>query len=297
MSPGVLLSMLYCAAAFGGSFLFMRIAAPDLPAPAVAFLRVGIAAVVLLVVGGPRLLADLRQHWRGFVFLGVFMTGAPFLLFAAAEQSITAGLGSILNATTPMWMVITASIWLRQPLTAGRIAAIVIGFAGVALIIGTEGLRIGPEAWVGVVLGTIAAASYGPGLTFLRKYMGHLEPLSLAFGQLTVAALLLAPFAALTAGEAHPTLTSMAAVLGIAIVSTAIAWPLLFRINRTVGPVATSTITFLNPIFGVLWGALFLQEAITPTLLAGGALVFVALGLIFEVRPLRLLRLLRAARG
>ena len=92
MSPGVLLSMLYCGAAFGGSFLFMRVAAPDLPAPAVAFLRVGIAATVLLIVGGPRLLGDLRRHWRGFVFLGVFMTGAPFLLFAAAEQSITAGL-------------------------------------------------------------------------------------------------------------------------------------------------------------------------------------------------------------
>jgi drug/metabolite transporter (DMT)-like permease len=91
------------------------------------------------------------------------------------------------------------------------------------------------------------------------------------------------------------TLASIGAVLGIATVSTAIAVPLLFRVNRQVGPVATSTVTFLNPIFGVLWGALFLHEAVTPTLLAGGLLVFVALGLILDIRPLRLLRARAAA--
>ena len=293
MNLTVLLSMLYCGAAFGGSFLFMRIAAPDLPAPIVAFLRVSIAALVLLVVGGPRVLADLRRDWRGFVFLGVFMTGAPFLLFAAAERTITAGLGAILNATTPMWTVITASIWLRQPLTARRIGAIALGFAGVAVIVGSEGLRIGPDAWVGVALGTVAAALYGPGLTFLRARMAHVEPLSLAFGQLTVAGLLLSPFAAATVGDARPMAASIAAVVGIAIVSTAIAWPLVFRVNHSVGPVATSTITFLNPIFGVLWGALFLRESVTPTLLGGGVLVFIALALILDVRLPRFLRPVR----
>ena len=287
MTPGVVLSMLYCGAAFGGSFLFMRVAAPDLPPPVVAFLRIGIAALALLLVSRGPALRALRQDWRKFAFLGVFMTGGPFLLFAAAEQTITAGLGAVLNATTPMWTVLIVFFWLKQPLTAARVAAIVIGFAGVGVIVGTEGLRIGPDAWVGVALATLAASLYGIGLTFARRNLSGHEPLELAFGQLAAGAVLLAPFALLTSGSAHPTPASAAAIFGIAIVSTAIAWPLLFRLNRQVGPLATSTIPFLNPIFGVLWGALFLHEAVTPSLLGGGLLVFIALALILDVRPRR----------
>ncbi len=291
MTPGVILSMLYCGAAFGGSFLFMRVAAPDLPAPVVAFLRVTIAAAALLLVSGsgaPEVLRAMRRDWRKFAFLGVSMTGGPFLLFAAAEQTITAGLGSVLNATTPMWTVLIVTVWLRQPLTLARIAAIAIGFAGVAVIVGTESLRIGPEAWNGVALATVAASLYGFGLTFARRNMAAYEPIPLALGQLAAGSVLLAPFALATAGAAHPTLASMSAILGIAILSTAIAWPLLFHLNRQVGPLATSTVPFLNPIFGVLWGALFLSEAVTPSLLGGGLLVFVALALILNVRPWRL---------
>ncbi|TAL05688.1 MAG: DMT family transporter [Chloroflexota bacterium] len=287
MTPGVVLSMLYCGAAFGGSFLFMRVAAPDLPPPVVAFLRIGIAALALLLVSRGPALRALRQDWRKFAFLGVFMTGGPFLLFAAAEQTITAGLGAVLNATTPMWTVLIVFFWLKQPLTAARVAAIVIGFAGVGVIVGTEGLRIGPDAWVGVALATLAASLYGIGLTFARRNLSGHEPLELAFGQLAAGAVLLAPFALLTSGSAHPTPASAAAIFGIAIVSTAIAWPLLFSLNRQVGPLATSTIPFLNPIFGVLWGALFLHEAVTPSLLGGGLLVFIALALILDVRPRR----------
>ena len=287
MTPGVILSMLYCGAAFGGSFLFMRVAAPDLPPPVVAFLRVGIAALALLLVSRGPALRALRQDWRKFAFLGVFMTGGPFLLFAAAEQTITAGLGAVLNATTPMWTVLIVFFWLKQPLTRARIAAIVIGFAGVAVIVGTEGLRIGPDAWVGVALAALASSLYGIGLTFARRNLSGHEPLELAFGQLAAGAVLLAPFALLTSGSAHPTIASGAAILGIAIFSTAIAWPLLFRLNRQVGPLATSTIPFLNPIFGVLWGALFLHELVTLSLLGGGLLVFIALALILDIRPRR----------
>lgn len=295
MTPGVVLSMLYCGAAFGGSFLFMRVAAPDLPPPVVAFLRIGIAALALLLVSRGPALRALRQDWRKFAFLGVFMTGGPFLLFAAAEQTITAGLGAVLNATTPMWTVLIVYFWLKQPLTPARVAAIVIGFAGVGVIVGTEGLRIGPDAWVGVGLATLAASLYGIGLTFARRNLSGHEPLELAFGQLAAGAVLLAPFALLTSGSAHPTVASGAAILGIAIFSTAIAWPLLFRLNRQVGPLATSTIPFLNPIFGVLWGALFLHEAVTPSLLGGGLLVFTALALILDIRPRRAARVTAAS--
>jgi drug/metabolite transporter (DMT)-like permease len=296
VSISVLLAMLYCGAAFGGSFLFMRVAAPDIPAPDVAFFRVTIASALLLaavlVSGAGRRAATLREiarDWRGFAVLGVFMTAGPFLLFAFAERSITAGLGAIINATTPMWTVLVVSIWLRQRLTARRVAAVVAGFAGVGVIVGLEGLSIAPDAGQGVLAAIVASSLYAVGLTFARRHMSQHEPLELALGQLLAATVLLAPVALVTLGEAQPRVESVGAVVGIAVVSTAIAWPLLFHLNRTVGPLATSTIPFLNPMFGVLWGALFLGEVVSPSLLGGGLLVFVSLALILELRlPARL---------
>ncbi len=284
MRPLILLAMVYCGAAFGGSFLFMRVAAPDVPALVVAFGRVGIASLLLLLVAGPTALRAIARDWRGFLVLGVFMTAGPFLLFAYAERSITAGMGSIINATTPLWTVIVVSVWQRQRPTAKRVAAIAIGFGGVGVIVGLDALALAPDAWLGATTAIVAASLYGVGLTFARRRMSGHEPVPLALGQLLAASILLAPGALVSLPEARFELDSALAVLGIATVSTAVAWPVLFTINRSVGPLATSTITFLNPIFGVLWGALFLAEALSPSLLAGSALVFVSLALVLELR-------------
>ncbi len=290
VSPVVVASLLYCGAAFGGSFLFMRLAAPELPALVVAFVRVLIAAVILLPFVGRTRIAAMRASWRDYLIVGLFMAALPFALFAFAERSITAGLGSIINATTPFWTAIILAIWLRQAPTQRRIAAIVIGFLGVGVIVGLEGIQLAPDALIGVVAATLAAASYGIALTYIRRRMGPQPPVQLAAGQLIAAAFMLLPFAAVTAGDATITSEAVVAMLGIGILSTAIAWPILFRLNRDVGPMATSTVTFLNPVFGTVWGAIFLSESISPTFLFGSLLVFVALGLILDVRPMALVR-------
>jgi drug/metabolite transporter (DMT)-like permease len=290
MSPGVLVSLLYCGAAFGGAFLFMRLAAPELPALVVAFGRIAIAALILLPFAGRERLAAMRQSWRDYVVVGFFMAAAPFALFAYAERSITAGLGSIINATTPLWTAIILAAWLRQAPTTGRVAAILVGFLGVGVIVGLEGLQLAPDAVAGVVAAVLGAASYGIALTYIRRRMAPQSPLQLALGQLLAAAVMLAPLAALSAGAAAPSGESLLALLGLGLFSTAIAWPILFRLNREVGPMATSTVTFLNPVFGTLWGALFLRETVSPAFLGGAALVAVSLALIFEARlpgPLR----------
>jgi drug/metabolite transporter (DMT)-like permease len=247
---------------------------------------VGIAAAILLVVTGLARPADLRplvRDWRGFLVLGVFMTAGPFLLFAYAERFITAGLGGIINATTPLWTAIVVTIWLRQRLTSKRVTAIVLGFVGVGVIVGLEGLQIAPDAYLGVASALVAASLYGIALTYARRHMAHLTPVPLVVGQLVAATLLLAPGALLTLGDARPELDSTLAVLGIATVSTAIALPVLFHVNRVAGPMVSASIPFLNPIFSVLWGVLFLGEAVSPTLLGGSLLVFASLALILEV--------------
>jgi drug/metabolite transporter (DMT)-like permease len=289
LSPRVLASLVYCGAAFGGAFLFMRLAAPELPALIVAFGRVTVAALILLPFAGRKRLAAMRAHWRDYIVVGFFMAAAPFALFAYAERSITAGLGSIINATTPLWTAIVLAAWLRQAPTPRRVAAIVVGFAGVGVIVGLEGLRLAPDALAGVVAATAGAASYGIALTYIRQRMAPQPPLQLALGQLIAASVMLAPLAVLSAGDAAPSAESAMALGGIAFFSTAIAWPILFRLNHDVGPMATSTVTFLNPVFGTLWGALFLAEAVSPTFVAGSLLVFASLALIFGVRlPARL---------
>jgi drug/metabolite transporter (DMT)-like permease len=283
MSPSVLVSLVYCGAAFGGAFLFMRLAAPELPALIVAFGRITIAVLILLPFAGRARVLAMRSQWRHYVVVGFFMAAAPFALFAFAERSLTAGMGSIINATTPLWTAIILAAWVRQAPTARRIAAIVVGFVGVGVIVGLEGIQLAPDALVGAVAATAGAASYGLALTYMRRRMAPQPPLDLALGQLIAASIMLAPLALLSAGDAAPSGESIVAIVGLGLFSTAIAWPILFRVNREVGPMATSTVTFLNPVFGTLWGALFLAEAISPTFLVGAALVFVSLMLIFDL--------------
>jgi drug/metabolite transporter (DMT)-like permease len=290
MRPSVLASLLYCGAAFGGAFLFMRLAAPELPPLIVAFGRVTIAALILLPIAGRQRLAEMRSQWRDYVVVGFFMAAAPFVLFAYAERSLTAGMGSIINATTPLWTAIILAVWLRQAPTRQRIAAIVVGFVGVGIIVGLEGLQLAPDALVAAVAATAGAASYGLALTYIRRRMRPQPPVQLALGQLIAASIMLAPLALLASRDAAPSPESIFAIAGLGLFSTAIAWPILFRLNRDVGPMATSTVTFLNPVFGTLWGALFLAEAISPTFLVGALLVFASLLLIFELPLPALLR-------
>jgi drug/metabolite transporter (DMT)-like permease len=269
---------------FGAAFLFMRLAAPEMPALIVAFGRIAIGVLVLLPFVGRARLASMAALWRGYVVVGFFMAAAPFALFAYAERSLTAGMGSIINATTPLWTAIILAAWVHQAPTLRRLAAIVVGFAGVGIIVGLEGLRLAPDALAGAVAALAGAASYGFALTYMRRRMAPQPPIQLAAGQLIAASILLAPLAALSAGDAQPSGEGVLAILGLGLFSTAIAWPILFRLNREVGPQATSTVTFLNPVFGMLWGALFLAETISPTFLVGALLVSVSLLLIFDVR-------------
>ena len=262
----------------------MRLAAPEVPPLVVAFGRVTIAALILIPVAGRARLAALRVHWRDYAVVGFFMAAAPFALFAYAERTLTAGLGSIINATTPLWTAIILAAWIHQAPTPRRIAAIALGFAGVGIIVGLEGLQLAPDALVGVIAATAGAASYGVALTYIRQRMGPQPPVQLALGQLIAASIMLAPLAALSASDIAPSTESLVAMLGIALFSTAIAWPILFGLNRDVGPMATSTVTFLNPVFGSLWGAIFLAEAVSPTFLVGALLVGASIALIFGIR-------------
>ncbi|HEY0954172.1 MAG TPA: DMT family transporter [Roseateles sp.] len=271
------------AALWGASFLFMRLGAHEFGPIALAFVRVGLATVLLVPLlasrGG---LAALRTHWKALLLVGALNSAIPFALFSFAALSITAGLSSIVNATTPLWTAVVAFVWLRQGLTPLRALGLVIGFAGVAFL-AWDKASFKPGAdhsgfWALVAcLG--ATLCYGLAANATKRFLSGVAPLAVATGSQAAATLLLALPAAWLWPATMPGGVAWGSALGLAVLCTALAYILYFRLMSRVGPTNAVSVTFLIPLFAILWGALFLQEAVTAQMVAGAAIVLVGIAL------------------
>lgn len=278
VAPLDVLTLLLLAALWGASFLFMRVAAPEFgPVPLVA-LRVALAAAVLL----PVMLwvgqgAALRTHVRPMAWVGVINSALPFLGFAWAALSITAGLSSVFNATAPMWGALIGWWWLAERPTVSRGLGLLLGFVGVTALAGeTIGLRDGTTAWAaaGAVFACLGAtACYGFAAHLTRQRLSDVPVLAVATGsQLAAAAALAVPGLLLWPDQA-PSARAWMAAIGLAVPCTALAYLLFFRLIARLGAARAVTVTFLIPLFGTTWGVLWLDEAVTPVLLGAGAVI------------------------
>jgi len=271
------------AALWGASFLFMRLGAHEFGAVPLAAVRVGLASLMLLPLLASRAqLGELRTHWRGLLLVGVLNSAVPFALFSFAALSITAGLSSIVNATTPLWTAVVAFVWLRQGLTRWRALGLVIGFAGVAFL-AWDKASFKPGAdhaglWA-VLACALATLCYGIAANATKRLLSGVPPLVVATGSQAAAALLLALPAAWLWPATLPGAVAWGAVAALAALCTALAYLLYFRLMSRVGPTNAVSVTFLIPLFAMLWGALFLQEAVTAQMVAGGAIVLVGIAL------------------
>lgn len=271
------------AALWGASFLFMRLGAHEFGPIALAAVRVGLASVMLVPLLASRgQLAELRTHWKGLLLVGALNSAIPFALFSFAALSITAGLSSIVNATTPLWTAIVAFAWLRQGLTGLRVLGLVIGFAGVAFL-AWDKASFKPGADHSGLLALLACAAatfcYGVAANATKRYLVGVSPLAVATGSQFAAALLLALPAAWLWPAAMPGGVAWGAALALAALCTALAYILYFRLMSRVGPTNAVSVTFLIPLFAILWGALFLGEAVTAQMVVGGAIVLVGIAL------------------
>jgi drug/metabolite transporter (DMT)-like permease len=265
MRPQDIAELALLAALWGGSFAFMRVAAPEFGPFALIELRVGIAALALLPFLAWRgRLRDLLTHWKPLLVVGVVNSALPFCLFAYASLSITGGLAASLNSSSPLWTAVVARLWFGERLPPWRIAGLVIGFAGVALLVGDSvGLR-GDAAALAVGAALLAALFYGIAGNYTKHGLAGVDPMVVATGTQAAAALVLLPPALLWWPQAGVSATAWSAALAMALASTAFAFVLYFRLIAHVGPAKAITVTFLVPLFGVLWGALFLAEVPTP---------------------------------
>jgi drug/metabolite transporter (DMT)-like permease len=280
LKPRDLADLTLLAALWGGSFLFMRYAAPAFGALPLMWLRVTIATACLLPLLVWRgQVGALRERIGVVTVMGLFNSAIPFVLIAWATLSITAGLASILNATVPIMTALIGTLWLRDRLGAGRLTGLMIGMAGVVLLAADKAdFKPGGSGWA--LLAMVAAtACYGFAANVTKRYLTGVPPMVNAAGSQIVSAVALTPFAlwAWPAQNPAPLAWGAAVVLGIG--CTAIAYVLFFRLIERIGASRAVTVTFLVPVFGTLWGVLFLGEIVTGAMLAGGAIVLVGTGL------------------
>lgn len=288
MTTGDALRLTLLSAIWGASFLFLRIAAPEFGPVALIFLRVAGGALVLLPV---LLRADHRRvlatHTGPLFIQGLFNSALPFCLLAWATLSLEAGMTSLLNASTPIFTALLGLLWLGIPLQRSQVTGLVLGIIGIAILAGDQlGFREGGNGWaVLAVLG--ATCCYGVATHYAKLRFAGIPSLVVSAGSLLFSGLLLLPAGILTWPAAAPSTLAMWSAAILAVVCTAFAFVLFFDILSRTGATAAATVTFIIPIFGVLWGSLFLQEAVTLRMGVGMVVALLGTALVLKLVPVR----------
>ena len=268
------LELLLLAAIWGGSFLFMRVGAPVLgPVPLIA-LRVATAALVLLpILRRAELREQLRRRWWPLAVVGLSNSALPFTLFAVGALHLGAGFESILNATTPLWAACIGALWFGRQISRTQGLGLLLGFGGVVILVGEHGGASTGASLLAAAPALLAPVCYGFAVHYARRHLARTDPMLITFASQAFAALMLAaPGVALWPARPVPA-TIWAAVLALGILCTGVAYVMYFRLVLRVGAAHAASVTFLIPVFGMLWGALFLHESVHPSMIVGSAVI------------------------
>ena len=285
MSSKELGALFLLGAIWGASFLFIRIAVPTLGPFVLMDLRVGLAAAALApyALAVSRLPA-LRTRRKEFLIIGGLNAAIPFTLIAAAEITLTSSLAAILNSTTPLFAAVVAAAWIGEALTLRKVVGLLLGVVGVATLVGLDPVPLNREVFLSVGAMLVASCSYALGGVYAKRTFEGVPSLAMATGQQVGAAVLLLPFAAATLPREAPSPSVVLAVLGLALLCTAVAYLLYFYLIANAGPTKTLTVTFLIPLFGLFFGVLLLEEPFGLGTLVGLGVILVGVALVTEVR-------------
>jgi drug/metabolite transporter (DMT)-like permease len=268
------IDLLFLSVIWGASFLFTRVTAPEFGAFALVEIRLAIGAVILTALlasrGG---FAELRGAWTPAAVVGFFNSALPFALFAYALVFITAGTAAVINATTPLFGALVAYLWLHDRMTVPRAIGLAVGFCGVVLSAWDKISFSGGSTTLAVFATLGASLSYGVGVNYAKRRMIGVPPLAQATGSNIAAAVLLLPLAVVHWPTQTPSLKGWLCVVALGVFCTALAYILYFRLITRVGPAKATTVTYLIPVFGMLWGYLFLHEGVTVHMLIACAII------------------------
>ena len=280
MSATQWILLLTLSLVWGGSYFFVGVAVDDLPPLTIVLCRVGLASIALLIFlacSGQSMPTD-RRVWAAFFIMGLLNNAIPFSLIVWGQTHVSAGQASILNATTPIFTVIAAHLFTRDEKMKWRhLAGIALGFAGVVVLMGAAFLDAFTSSLLAQTALLGAAVFYALSAVFGRRFRQlGVAPMQIATGQVTAASLLLLPLVVLIDQPlqlAPPGLPSILAVLGLALISTAFAYVLYFRILASAGATNLSLVTMLVPPTAICLGILFLDEVLARNHLVGLVLI------------------------
>jgi len=263
--------LLLLSAIWGSSFLFIKLGVDELEPAVVVLGRTVVGAFVLLpLLHGRGGLGVLRGHWRTLVALGALNNALPFWLLGFAETRIDSGLTAVIQAAAPVFTVVLAA-WIdrTQRVTGARLVGVAVGFLGVVLLVGVQegGELVGALA----VIGT--AACYAVSVLIAGRALRSLPPLQVSIGQLAAGALIIAPLGLAQAPDEMPSAGAIAAVVALGALGSGLAYLLYFALIARAGASRAILVTYLVPAFALVYGAVFLDENVTATALAGLALI------------------------
>ena len=265
-------------------YIFMRMAVPVFGTAIVADGRAVFSALFLVpwTVLVAREALGLRAHWRDHLVVALVNNVFPFACFAYAASGLPASYLAVMNGMVPLWSAVIAAPVLKEPLGARRIAGFVLGIAGIALLVNLGPIPLDARTISAAIAGVLGAFFWGWAGVVIRQRTGRVPALSLATGSILFCALILSPAWLQVPPPSAWTPAALLALVAVGALCSGLAYLPFFTLIRDIGPTRTLTVGLAVPVLGILWGWLFLGETITAPMLAGAALVLVALSLVLR---------------
>ena len=294
MSPTDSIKLVFLAAIWGGSFIFLRVAVPEVGPLLTALLRVSLAGMALL---GFAYMTGVRMNWRrnakSYALVGLFATALPFSCFSFASLYLPAAYSALLNSTAPLFGALFSVLWLAERLTARKLSGLALGVTGVGVLVGAGALVLDAKVLLAATACLLAAACYAVSSIIVKKTgrpsggsdpSGGIHPIAMATGSMLWGALIMAPTLPFSLPTTTPSATALWCVLAMSLLSSALAQAIFIPLIVKIGPTRAMSVSFLIPLFSMLWAFIFLHETVGLSTLFGGAIVLVAMGLVLTAR-------------
>jgi len=268
------------SAIWGGSFIFMRVLSPALGPVVTADMRLLIAGVVLtlyLRIRNQRL--DLLKNLKRYIIIGLLNSGIPFLLFSFAALYLPSSISVIINSLTPLFGVLFSILWLNEKVTPKKISGIALGIVGVIIIRGSENLELTLMTTIAMAACVFATMLYGLASTYVKVYAKDIAPSAVATGSQLVAGIVFLPLIYFFPIRTELTTQIVLTTISFSVLCSAIAYVIFYRLLNNLGTTKALSVTFLIPVFGFIWGYIFLKEEITMIMIVGS--LFVLSGIYF----------------
>ena len=280
------LLLLTLSAIWGGSFIFIRYLAPLIGPIATADMRMFIAGVCLvLFFRATRFSLQWRKNWKHFLVIGLLNSAVPFVLYSVAALYLPASMEAIFNSLSPMFGAIFAALWLGEALSVRKVAGLLLGITGVVVTSGLGTMTPSTTTLLAILACLLAPACYGLAGAYIKKRASGVAPRAIAGGSQLLGGIALMPFLLVSPPAASAiSVTVVLLVVAFAVLCSAVAYLIYYRLIADVGPTKALTVTFLIPVFAMLWSAVFLHEGVSASMAAGAVIILVGTFLVAAPR-------------